>query len=70
VVNAAHGYVELLRTHIYKEDYILFPLADRAIPTEEQKNVLEAFGRGSSTRRREIPGHGREAEEPDIAGHS
>jgi hemerythrin-like domain-containing protein len=42
---AARAYVELLHAHIYKEDNILFPLADRTIPLDAQLQVLEAFER-------------------------
>jgi len=43
LVSAAHSYVSLLREHIYKEDNILFPLAQRVIPLSEQSKVLEDF---------------------------
>ena len=42
-VKNALGYVNLLRMHIYKEDHILFPMANRAIPAEEYDDVLERF---------------------------
>ena len=42
-VENALGYVVLLRQHIMKEDNILFPMADRAIPTDEQPTVLSGF---------------------------
>ena len=44
-VAAANGYVSLLRGHIRKEDAILFPLADRAIPLDAQQLVTDAFER-------------------------
>ena len=43
VIANARGYAGLLRTHIYKEDNILFPMAGRAIPLEQQAQVLEDF---------------------------
>ncbi len=43
VVENARGYANLLRTHIYKEDNILFPMADRAIPVDQQAQVFEGF---------------------------
>jgi hemerythrin-like domain-containing protein len=43
VVENARGYANLLRTHIYKEDNILFPMADRAIPVEQQAQVFDDF---------------------------
>jgi hemerythrin-like domain-containing protein len=39
----AHGYIDLLRAHINKENTILFPMGDRAIPEAEQITILEAF---------------------------
>ena len=38
-----HGYIDLLRAHINKENTILFPMGDRAIPEAEQITILEAF---------------------------
>ena len=37
------AYIELLRTHIEKEDNILFPLADRLLTPEDQKAILVSF---------------------------
>ena len=45
VVQNALGYVALLRQHIYKEDNILFPLADRVIPPDQQEKVAADFER-------------------------
>jgi hemerythrin-like domain-containing protein len=43
VVQNARGYVTLLRQHIYKEDNILFPMADRVIPAAQYDEVWEGF---------------------------
>jgi hemerythrin-like domain-containing protein len=43
VVQNALGYVALLRQHIQKEDNILFPMADRVIPTDRQEKVAADF---------------------------
>jgi hemerythrin-like domain-containing protein len=43
VVENARGYANLLRMHIYKEDNILFPMADRAIPVDQQDKVFDGF---------------------------
>jgi hemerythrin-like domain-containing protein len=43
VVENARGYGALLRQHIYKEDNILFPMADRVIPTDQYDRVLDGF---------------------------
>jgi hemerythrin-like domain-containing protein len=37
------GYVELLRNHISKEDNVLFPMADRILPAEEQVDLAVLF---------------------------
>lgn len=43
VIANALGYVSLLRAHIMKEDRILFPMADQAIPVEQHAQVFEGF---------------------------
>ena len=43
VVQNALGYVALLRQHIYKENNILFPMADRVIPPERQGKIADDF---------------------------
>jgi len=43
VVQNALGYVTLLRQHIYKENNILFPMADRVLQPERQKKVTADF---------------------------
>ncbi len=45
VVENARGYVNLLRQHIWKEDNVLFPMADRSIPLAEQPKVEAEFDR-------------------------
>src|SRR4030067_1642255 len=42
--NARH-YIDLLRQHIFKEDNILFPMADSLINEQEQKKLLADFER-------------------------
>jgi hemerythrin-like domain-containing protein len=37
------AYIDLLRQHIDKEDHCLFPMADEALSSEDQKSLLEAF---------------------------
>ena len=43
VAQNALGYVTLLRQHIQKENRILFPMADRTIPVEQQPQITAAF---------------------------
>lgn len=40
---ALRGYVQLLRAHIYKEDNILFPMADSVLPPAESARLATAF---------------------------
>lgn len=42
-IQSARSYVKLLRQHIYKEDNILFPMADRVIPVGLHDQVWEGF---------------------------
>lgn len=43
IVQNALGYANLLRQHIQKEDQILFPMADKVIPTPQHDQVFEDF---------------------------
>lgn len=43
VVDNAAGFVPLLRTHILKEDQILYPLAVRFLPPEELERLGERY---------------------------
>ena len=49
VIQSARDYVALLHQHIYKEDHILFPMADRVIPVEQYDSVWEGFERVEHT---------------------
>lgn len=42
---AALGFVALLRDHIFKEDNVLFRMADEALEPQEQARLLEVFRR-------------------------
>ncbi len=41
----ARGYVSLLRQHIQKENFILFPMADKIIPPDKQLQLNEGIER-------------------------
>ena len=43
VIQNARGYATLLRQHILKENDVLFPMADRAIPAAMHESVFEGF---------------------------
>ena len=45
IVENALGYTTLLRQHIYKEDNILFPMANRAISLDHQNKLISDFER-------------------------
>ncbi len=45
IVASARGYVSLLRQHIQKENYVLFPMADKIIPADKQERINEDFER-------------------------
>lgn len=43
VIENARGYAAVLRQHIFKEDNILFPMADRVVPQAEHDSIFEGF---------------------------
>jgi len=43
VVRNALGYVDVLRQHIMKEDSVLFPMADQALPEADQAELANVF---------------------------
>lgn len=43
VIENARGYAQLLQEHVYKEDNILYPMADEALNQETQKLILDKF---------------------------
>ena len=43
IVDNARGYISLLTQHIYKEDNILFPMADSALSPQKQEELAAAF---------------------------
>ena len=45
IVENLAGYSELLRTHIMKENNIVFPLADRVLSPEDQTYLTQEFDR-------------------------
>ena len=55
---AAGGYARLLRSHIAKENDVLFPLAERTLPAPELDGIFERFEQHEET----VIGHGRHEE--------
>jgi len=44
LVNAANGYVQLIRGHINKEDRVLFNMADQAVTGRDCDKLCDAYG--------------------------
>jgi len=42
-VQFAHRFVALIRNHVYKEDYILFPIVERNLSPEQDEKVVAEF---------------------------
>ena len=43
LIKNARDYAELLQQHIYKEDSILYPMAEDALPGKTKKSILDKF---------------------------
>jgi len=43
IITNAKGYIDLLHQHIFKENNILFKMADSKLSETEQKQLLEQF---------------------------
>lgn len=50
LVRNALGYVDLLRQHIWKENNVLFPMADQVLSAGEQDQLFAAFEKIEATR--------------------
>jgi len=55
--NAAAGYVNLIRSHIHKEDHILFYMADQAVQGPTCRSLCAAYGAVCARR---FEGHSKE----------
>ncbi len=45
IAEVSHGFAEMLRGHIHKEDAILYPMAEQHLPPEAMEGVAEACER-------------------------
>ena len=43
ILENARGYIQLIREHIFKEDNILYPMADESLSKEVQEDMLKKF---------------------------
>ncbi len=57
-IRAAQGYTELLRSHIEKENHVLFPMAERLLSPDRLESLYEAFEEHES----KVIGQGRHEE--------
>lgn len=53
LLSNARGYAELLSSHIFKEDNILYPMADEVLDAEAKKVMLAGFARAEKSRFKE-----------------
>lgn len=61
-IRAAQGYTELLRSHIEKENHVLFPMAERVLSPELLESLYKAFEEHES----KVIGQGRHEELHDL----
>lgn len=45
IIENAKGYCNLLKDHIYKEDNILYPMADESMDAKTKKSMLDKFNK-------------------------
>ena len=48
IVENARGYAALLREHIHTEDNILYPLAERTLPSDVRPAMIRAYGQAET----------------------
>ena len=49
IAENGRGYAELLREHIDKEDNILYPLAEKVLPTDVRQRMVDAYATAEAT---------------------
>ncbi|MBI2662725.1 hemerythrin domain-containing protein [Candidatus Woesearchaeota archaeon] len=54
LIEGAIGYSNLIREHIFKEDNILYPMADEALSKNVEKAMLEKFKEINNTKKKEV----------------
>lgn len=54
LIEGARGYIQLIREHIFKEDNILYPMADEALSDNVQRTMLEKFKKINSSKKEEV----------------
>src|SRR3989344_4509376 len=56
LIEGARNYIQLIREHIYKEDNILYPMADEALSEDVQKTMLEKFNKINFAKKKQVEG--------------
>ena len=51
IVNGGLGYVNLIREHIFKEDNVLYPMAENAFDKKTKEEILKKFNRISKDKK-------------------
>ena len=54
LVKNLRGITELYPNHIWKEDYLLFPMSNKVLSVEDQQNLVQEFDRVEATIGREV----------------
>ncbi|MEK6823756.1 MAG: hemerythrin domain-containing protein [Nanoarchaeota archaeon] len=54
LIEGARHYIELIREHIFKEDNILYPMADQAISAKVEKKMLEKFKKINAEKKKDV----------------
>jgi hemerythrin-like domain-containing protein len=54
VIKNSRGYIQLIREHIFKEDDILYPMADEVLSKGVQEEMLKKFKNIGDKRKKEI----------------
>ena len=49
LVENMHGIAEFYPHHIWKEDYLLFPMMNMVLSADDEKDLLEKFARADAT---------------------
>ncbi len=49
LISGANGYCRLLREHIFKEDNVLYPMAEEAINDIEKEKILKLYSESETT---------------------
>lgn len=54
IIRNTRGYIQLIKEHIFKEDTILYPMADEALSKEIQEKMLRKFRDIENKRKKDI----------------